>query len=119
VYARPLVTAAVCALLAAPASAQEELKVGLLATLEGPFTVLGQDAVRGAELALKERKGGLVGGRKIVFVRGSSNAEPDSAVNATRKLVEQDKVQIMIGPLSGSEGVAVKDYAKTQPGITF
>ncbi len=41
------------------------------------------------------------------------------AVNATRKLVEQDKVDIMVGPLSGSEGIAVKDYSKTQPNITF
>ena len=41
------------------------------------------------------------------------------AVNATRKLVEQDKVDIMVGPLSGGEGIAVKDYSKTQPQITF
>lgn len=100
------------------AHADEQIKVGLLATLEGPFTVLGQDAVRGAELALKEWNGSA-GGKNIVFVRGSSNAQPDSAVNATRKLVEQDKVEIMVGPLSGSEGVAVKNYAHTQPDITF
>ena len=41
------------------------------------------------------------------------------AVNATRKLVEQDKVDIMVGPLSGGEGIAVKDYSKTQPQVTF
>lgn len=105
-------------LAAASVAAQDTIKVGLLATLEGPFTVLGQDAIRGAELALKERNG-MAGGKKIEFVRASSNAEPDSAVNATRKLVEQDKVQIMIGPLSGSEGTAVKDYARTQPQVTF
>jgi branched-chain amino acid transport system substrate-binding protein len=40
-------------------------------------------------------------------------------VSATRKLVEQDKVQILIGPLSGSEGIAVKDYAKGQLQTTF
>jgi branched-chain amino acid transport system substrate-binding protein len=28
-------------------------------------------------------------------------------------------VQILIGPLSGDEGLAVKDYAKTQPNVTF
>jgi branched-chain amino acid transport system substrate-binding protein len=40
-------------------------------------------------------------------------------VNATRKLDEQDKVHIMVGPLSGSEGIAVKNYSKSQPSITF
>jgi branched-chain amino acid transport system substrate-binding protein len=61
----------------------------------------------------------MVAGKKIELVKASSDAKPDVAVNATRKLVEQDKVQIMVGPLSGSEGIAVKDYAKTQPNITF
>ena len=114
----PLVFAAalVCGTLSV--SAQEVVKMGALATLEGPFTVLGQDGMRGVELALKERNY-MAGGKKIVLVTGSSNGAPDSAVSATRKLVEQDKVQILIGPLSGSEGIAVKDYAKTQLQTTF
>jgi branched-chain amino acid transport system substrate-binding protein len=33
--------------------------------------------------------------------------------------VEQDGVQILVGPLSGDEGLAVKNYAKTQPQVTF
>jgi branched-chain amino acid transport system substrate-binding protein len=100
------------------ALADGTIKVGLLATLEGPFTVLGQDGVRGAELALQEA-GYSAGGKKIEIIKGSSDASPDSAVKAARKLVEQDGVQILIGPLSGDEGLAVKDYAKTQPNITF
>ena len=31
-------------------------------------------------------------------------------MNSARKLVEQDKVDILVGPLSGGEGIAVKDY---------
>jgi branched-chain amino acid transport system substrate-binding protein len=100
------------------ALADGAVKVGLLATLEGPFTVLGQDGVRGAELALKEANYSA-GGKKIEIIKGSSDASPDSAVKAARKLVEQDGVQILIGPLSGDEGLAVKDYAKTQPNVTF
>ena len=34
--------------------AQETMKIGLLATLEGPFAVPGQDSMRGADLALKD-----------------------------------------------------------------
>jgi branched-chain amino acid transport system substrate-binding protein len=94
------------------------IKIGLLATLEGPFAAGGADGMRGAELALIQR-GGMVAGRKVEIIKGSSNANPDVAVNATRKLVEQDKVDIMVGPLSGSEGIAVKNYSKTQPGVTF
>ena len=100
------------------ARADDSIKVGLLATLEGPFTVLGQDGVRGAELAFKEANY-TAGGKKIEVIRGSSDASPDSAVKAARKLVEQDGVKILVGPLSGDEGLAVKDYAKTQPNVTF
>jgi branched-chain amino acid transport system substrate-binding protein len=100
------------------ARADDTIKVGLLATLEGPFTVLGQDGIRGAELAFKEANY-TAGGKKIEVIKGSSDASPDSAVKAARKLVEQDGVKVLVGPLSGDEGLAVKDYAKTQPNVTF
>jgi ABC-type branched-subunit amino acid transport system substrate-binding protein len=94
------------------------LKIGLLATLEGPVRGAGpgQHARRRPRA---QGKNGMAGGKKIEFVKVSSDATPDKAVNATRKAVEQDKVQIMIGPLSGDEGIAVKNYAKTQPNVTF
>jgi branched-chain amino acid transport system substrate-binding protein len=117
-FLRSAISIAVLAAFSGGIQAQDVLKIGLLATLEGPFAAGGQDAMRGAELALKQ-KNGMAGGKKIEFVKGSSDATPDKAVNATRKLVEQDKVQIMIGPLSGDEGIAVKNYSKSQPNITF
>ena len=118
-WIRTMCAAAAMAAVSGAAFAQgAPLKIGLLATLEGPFAAGGADGMRGAELALSQR-GGVVAGRKIELVKASSNANPDVAVNATRKLVEQDKVEIMVGPLSGGEGIAVKDYSKTQPQVTF
>jgi branched-chain amino acid transport system substrate-binding protein len=105
-------------MMAAGAQAADTIKVGALVTLEGAFTILGQDSMRGIELALKQHNM-MGGGKTIELVTGSSDASPDSAVNAARKLVEQDKVDILVGPLSGDEGLAVKDYAKTQPQTTF
>lgn len=115
---RTVLGAALALAFAGAVQAEDVIKIGVLATLEGPFAAGGQDGIRGAELALKQ-KNGMAGGKKIEFIKGSSDATPDKAVNATRKLVEQDKVQIMIGPLSGDEGIAVKNYSKTQPGVTF
>ncbi len=96
----------------------QEIKIGVLATLEGPFAAGGQDGMRGADMAVNAHKG-MIAGKKIVLIKASSDASPDKAVASTRKLVEQDKVDVMVGPLSGAEGIAVKDYAKTQPNITF
>ncbi len=115
---RTLVGAAVLAAFTATAAAQDTIKIGLLATLEGPFAAGGQDGMRGAMLAVKERNH-TVAGKIIEVITGSSNAQPEVAVNTTRRLVEQDGVDIMVGPLSGGEGIAVKDYSFTQPGVTF
>jgi branched-chain amino acid transport system substrate-binding protein len=98
--------------------AADPIRIGALATLEGPFAQSGQDSMRGVDLAIEEFKG-TVAGRKIELIKESSNAKPDVAVAKTRKLIELDKVDIVIGPLSGGEGLAVKEYAKTLPAKTF
>lgn len=99
-------------------AAGDTITLGVLATLEGPFAVPGQDCMRGAELAIKEHNG-MAGGKKVEMTKYSSDATPDKAVASTRKAVEQDHVDVMIGPLSGDEGIAVKNYSKTQPQMTF
>lgn len=120
-HRRTLLALALASGLTAPSlalAADDTIKIGLLATFEGPFTVLGEDSERGAMTAVEE-VAGTVAGKKIEIIKGSSDASPDSAVRAARKLVEQDGVKVLIGPLSGDEGLAVKDYAKTQPTVTF
>ncbi|MEM1275009.1 MAG: ABC transporter substrate-binding protein [Pseudomonadota bacterium] len=100
------------------AKADEPIKIGIMATLEGTYTVLGEDGVRGVKTALAAF-GGKVAGRDVELVIQSTDASPDSAVRAARKLVEQDGLDVVVGPLSGSEGIAIRDYSKTQPQTTF
>jgi branched-chain amino acid transport system substrate-binding protein len=99
------------------AYAADKIKVGFFSTLEGPYTALGEDGQRGFDLALIQHKN-KAGGKELEIIRGSSDASPDSALRAAKKLVEQDKVDILVAPLSGSEGIALRDYAKTQPQVT-
>ena len=109
-----------CCLLAASgvAHAQEKLKIGVTATLSGALTSGGEDGVRGVQIAAKQA-GNKLAGREIELIIVPTDASPDSALRAARKLVEQDKVQIIIGPLSGSEGIALRDYAKTVPNVAI
>ncbi len=104
--------------LSTPSMGADPLKIGVLATLEGTYTALGEDGVRGLKTALAEIDN-KIGGREVELVIGPTDASPDSAVRAARKIVEQDGVDIVIGPLSGSEGIAIRDYSKTQPDVTF
>jgi branched-chain amino acid transport system substrate-binding protein len=116
----PVVLAAslAAAALSGSANAADKIKVGFFSTLEGTYTTLGEDGQRGFDLALMQHHN-KAGGRELEVIRGSSDASPDSALRAAKKLVEQDKVDILLAPLSGAEGIAVHDYAKTQPQVTF
>ena len=110
-------TFAVSVTLSGSASAADKIKIGFFSTLEGPYTALGEDGQRGFDLAVMQHHN-KAGGKDLEIIRGSSDASPNSALRAAKKLVEQDKVDILIAPLSGSEGIALRDYAKTQPQIT-
>ena len=113
-----LSTISIAAVMAASAAQADTLKIGVLATLEGTHTVLGEDGIRGLKTAMGQFNN-MAGGKEIELIIQSTDASPDSAVRGARKLVEQDGVEVVIGPLSGSEGIAIRDYSKTQPQATF
>ncbi|OGC92796.1 MAG: ABC transporter substrate-binding protein [candidate division Zixibacteria bacterium RBG_16_53_22] len=115
---RILVVALLACGLAVSAAAQTSVRIGGVMTLEGPFTVLGQEAVRAMEMAFEEVNYS-VAGKRIEWIKESSDGRPDVAVGKARKLIEQDKVDILIGPMSGGEGLAIKEYAKSVPGKTI
>ncbi len=100
---------------AAAAQGTPPIRIGILVALEGAFAAGGADGVRNVELALKQINS-TVGGRRIETVVAPTDTRPDTTVRMARKLIEQDKVDIIIGPLSGSEGIAMRDFAKTIPG---
>jgi branched-chain amino acid transport system substrate-binding protein len=118
---RTLIIAACAAigLLAASghAQAQEKWRIGVMATLQGALTTLGEDGMRGIQIAVRQQ--GKLLGRDIELIVVPTDASPDSALRAARKLVEQDRVQLIVGPLSGSEGIAMRDYSKSVPQVTF
>ncbi len=112
------VAASTLVMAAGAANAQDKLKIGVMATLSGALTSGGEDGVRGVQIAAKQA-GNKIAGREIEIITVATDASPDSALRAARKLVEQDKVQLIIGPLSGSEGIAMRDYSKTVPNLVM
>lgn len=110
----------------------ESIVIGAISTLDGPFAALGDFSMHGVKLALLEYGGQLdgtdtrdgvsgasVAGIPIELVIEGSDATPDVAVEATRKMVEQDGANIVVGPLSGDEGLALKDYIRDIPDVTL
>jgi branched-chain amino acid transport system substrate-binding protein len=110
----------------------EAIKIGIFSNNEGAFAPFEGQTWGGAMLPLINRgataasgdptegvTGAVIAGHPIEIVYGGSDSTPDKAVEEARRLVEQEKVDILVGPLSGSEGIAVANYSKEQPGITF
>lgn len=110
-----LLTFALVTLAVTPAGAA---RIGVLATLEGPFAPFGEDARRGIELAVDEFDG-MAGGEDIELVFESTDGDQTTVVKKARKLIETNQVDVIIGPLSGGEGLALKEFAKTVPDKTF
>ena len=98
------------------ALADGPIKIGILVALEGAFAAGGADGVRNVNLAIQQR-GGMAGGRPIEVIVAPTDTTPDTTIRQARKLVEQDGVDFIVGPLSGSEGIAMRDFAKTVPNM--
>jgi branched-chain amino acid transport system substrate-binding protein len=98
--------------LAAPLEAPAQggpIRIGFLAPLTGPFAQVGKDMVNGTELYLDEI-GRQVGGRKIELIVEDTEGQPATALNKSRKLVDQDKVHVLTGGLLANVGYALQPF---------
>ena len=94
---------------AAPAAQGASIKIGFLAPLTGPFAQIGKDMVNGTELFLDEIKR-EVAGRKVELSVEDTEGQPATALNKSRKLVEQDKVHLLTGGLLANVGYALQPF---------
>lgn len=100
-----------------PAFAVDPIRIGVLVPLTGPFAALGADAVESTKLAFEEIDY-KIGKRPIQLFFEDSAGNPALAVQKTQRLIEREKVQLILGPMSGAEALAVKDMADRIPNVT-
>jgi branched-chain amino acid transport system substrate-binding protein len=95
------------------ASAQQTpIRIGLLMPYSaGPFTAIGTEMTDAFMLALEDANN-QVGGRKIEVLKEDTTHKPDVAQAKAKKLVYEDKVDMLIGPVSSQELTALSDFAK-------
>lgn len=107
-----VVVAPVVPALTTPARAADgEIKIGFISAFTGVFSSFGQMQKEGAILALEEVNY-TAGGKKLVIIYEDDQLDNEQAVTKAKKLVEQDKVDILTGLVSGDEGLSVGDYMK-------
>ncbi|MGM9572195.1 MAG: ABC transporter substrate-binding protein [bacterium] len=111
-------------------AADDTVKLGAVLELTGGTATFGQSNSKGIALALEEinANGGVLG-KKLVIIEEDDKSEPAEAANATKKLVDQDKVTAIIAcvassnalaaaPIAQAAGVPLVSPAATNPKVT-
>jgi branched-chain amino acid transport system substrate-binding protein len=113
----------------------DTIRLGIMGECEGAFGGFHEDVVAGTALAfineagatsnsattaLDGFEGAEVAGKPVEIVGiGCGDDTADRAIQEVRTLVEQNGANIVIGPLSGDEGIAIANYALDHPEVTF
>src|SRR5438477_173377 len=102
-----VLAASVAALAQTP---KEPIKIGLINALTGPLAVNGSEINEGIKLYWEDEMQGQVAGRPVALLVADAEGKPDVGLTKTRKLVESDKVHVILGPVSSAVAIAVRDY---------
>jgi len=92
----------------------EPVKIGLGLPLTGPLAFLGNEFLKGSQLAAEEvnKTGGILGGRKIELVVRDHKGIPAEAVTLAKRLIAEDKVSIIDIDLPSSANIAAHVVSK-------
>lgn len=95
------------------------IKVGVVWPFNGANSDYGPDGLAGAELALKQA-GKKVAGRPVEIVKANEDVlDPSKTLTEVKRLVQQEGVSIMLGPVFGSSQQAVDSYLRTSSVMYF
>src|SRR4029077_12199339 len=129
------VAVAVAASTATARTSATPIKIAVLSDCQGAFGSFDNQDLAGVVTAMSQFAGGhavnknkpragwagaSINGHPLKLVGiGCSNDSADKAISETKRLMEQLGADILIGPLSGDESIAVANYAKQHPTKTF
>ncbi len=105
--------AATFALISSPAVAQEPIKIGAFLSVTGGAAFLGDPEQKTLELYVgKINAAGGVLGRKLQLVSYDSAGDAEKARTFAKRLIEQDKVDVIVGGSTTGETMAVVPLAE-------
>jgi len=94
---------------AAPAAATggQPIRVGMSMPLTGPTAYLGESAQKAVQMGMDDwnTRGGI-NGRKFELIVGDNANQPQQGVTVSRKLIDVDKVRVVLGQLNSSVTLA-------------
>jgi branched-chain amino acid transport system substrate-binding protein len=88
-----------------------KLRVGLMLPYTGTFAALGNAITNGFKLAVNESDGKL-GGRELEFYTVDDESEPAKATDNANRLVQRDKVDVLVGTVHSGVVMAMVKVAR-------
>ncbi|HEU4457817.1 MAG TPA: ABC transporter substrate-binding protein [Methylibium sp.] len=101
-----LATAAAAAIAALPCAAFADVTIGVSLPLTGPGSGLGIPTNNGVKMWPA-----MLGGEKIKVITLDDASDPTKGVQNTRRLVSEDKVDVIVGSAVTPVGIAMADVA--------
>lgn len=97
------------------AYASEPIKVGIIDPLSSPYKTSSIHDVHGATVAVDRfNKDGGVLGRPVAIIEADDASTVETAVQAARKLITDDRVDLLMGTFNGDVALAVAQVAKQE-----
>jgi len=92
--------------VAAPATAQQKIKIGFITTLSGPAGIIGKDMRQSVELAI-EHLGGKMAGIPVEVIFGDDQFKPDVGKQVADEMLKKHKVDFVSGIIWSNVMLAV------------
>ncbi|MDR1129081.1 MAG: ABC transporter substrate-binding protein, partial [Treponema sp.] len=87
------------------------IKIGVAITLTGTQSNPGKHSEQGVDIAVEQiNAAGGINGKRVEVIKYDDKGQPAEALKAVTRLIEQDKVHVIMGPLSSNSVMAVGEY---------
>jgi branched-chain amino acid transport system substrate-binding protein len=89
------------------------IKIGILDPLSSPYKTSSIHDVHGATVALEmyNKRGGVLG-RPVILIDADDASNVPTALTAATKMIQDDRVDVLMGTFNGDVALAIADLAK-------
>ncbi|MDP2504166.1 ABC transporter substrate-binding protein [Oceanobacter sp. 3_MG-2023] len=87
-------------------AAQADIKIGVVTSSSGPIALVGIPQKNSVPLLPKR-----IAGEKVTYIHLDDSSDPSTAVKAFKKLINDDKVDALIGPSGTASAMGVIQFA--------
>ncbi|ABM40155.1 ABC transporter substrate-binding protein [Polaromonas naphthalenivorans] len=91
--------------------AQEKIRIGFMLPYSGTFAALGVAIENGFKLYVAEN-GGKLANREVEYFKLDDESDPSKAIQNANRLVQRDKVDVLIGSVHSGVALALTKVAK-------